>query len=103
MFLIVANLRKILLSLMKANPFIRENVKALKKVSSECFIIAGCYICNMVINSNFKDFNFIYVDDKGIHTDMEFIIFLFAGCFILILAKVFQQAVEYKEENDFTI
>jgi hypothetical protein len=102
-FLIVVNLRKILLSLVKANPFINENVRALKKVSRECFIIAGCYILNILINSNFKDFNFIYVDGKGIHTDMEFIIFLFAGCFILILAKVFQQAVDYKEEHDFTI
>ncbi|QAA30240.1 DUF2975 domain-containing protein [Clostridium manihotivorum] len=102
-FLIVVNLRKILLSLVKANPFINENVRALKMVSRECFIIAGCYIFNMFINSNLKDFNFIYVDGKGIHTDMEFIIFLFAGCFILILAKVFQQAVDYKEENDSTI
>ncbi|GFZ34203.1 hypothetical protein CSC2_47290 [Clostridium zeae] len=102
-FLIVMSLRKVLFSLVKANPFISENVKALKRVSYECFTIAGCYIVNILANSNFKEFKFIYIDNKGVHTDMEFIIFLFAGCFILILSKVFQQAIDYKEENDFTI
>lgn len=102
-FLIVINLIKVLSSLVNSNPFIIENVKILKKVSVECFIIALCYIINFLVNSNIKEFEFIYVDGKGVHTDMEFIIFIFAGCFILILSKVFQQAVNYKEENDFTI
>lgn len=102
-FLIVIHLRKVLASLVNSNPFVVENVKILKRVSIECFTIALCYIINFFVNSNFKDFEFIYVDAKGVHTDMEFIIFIFAGCFIFILSKVFQQAVNYKEENDFTI
>ncbi|AYE35222.1 DUF2975 domain-containing protein [Clostridium septicum] len=103
LFLIVLELRKIIGTLIESNPFVRENVVSFKKISVESFIIAGCYITNLIFNSNFKNFKFIYVDNSGIHTDMEFLIFLFAGIFIFILAKVFEKAVEFKEENDFTI
>ncbi|SHI88153.1 Protein of unknown function [Clostridium cavendishii DSM 21758] len=102
-FLIVFQLKKVLLSLVNEKPFIKSNVILLRKISIECYTIALCYIINFMVNSNLKEFQFIYVDQKGIHTDMEFIIFIFAGLFIAILSKVFNQAVEYKEENDFTI
>ncbi|MBC2580198.1 DUF2975 domain-containing protein [Clostridium sp. DJ247] len=102
-FLIVLELRKVMNTLVNANPFVTANIKSLKRISVECFIIAGCYLINFLFGSNFKEFQFIYVDSRGIHTDMEFIIFIFAGCFIAILSKVFQQAVQYKEESDFTI
>ncbi|MCT4595334.1 MAG: DUF2975 domain-containing protein [Anaeromicrobium sp.] len=103
LILIVYNLKKIVDSLVHVNPFIRENVKRLNSIAIECFIITGCYLINFFINPKYVDFNLITVDMKGIHTDMEFFIFLFAGSFILILSKVFEQAVEVKEENDFTI
>ncbi|MCT4563633.1 MAG: DUF2975 domain-containing protein [Maledivibacter sp.] len=100
---IVYNLRKIVKSLVNINPFVRENVKILRHISIECFIITVCYLLNLIMNPIYGDFQLIYIDSRGIHTDMEFFIFFFAGCFILILSKVFQQAVETKEENDFTI
>ncbi|MBF8983203.1 DUF2975 domain-containing protein [Lutibacter sp. B2] len=103
LILIVYNLRKIVHSLVKADPFIRENVKSLSNISIECFIITACYLINFFINPKYTEFNLITIDMKGIHTDMEFFIFFFAGCFILILSKVFERAVEVKEENDFTI
>lgn len=103
LILIVYNLKKIVNSLVEVNPFIRENVKSLKMIATECFIITGCYLINFFINPKYGDFNLITVDMKGIHTDMECFIFLFAGCFIFILSKVFEQAVEVKEENDLTI
>lgn len=102
-FLIVIDLRRVIGSLVNSNPFIPANVRALKRVAIECFIIAATYIMNLIFNSNLKEFQFIYVDSKGIHTDMEFFIFIFAGCFIAILSKVFEQAVQYKEENDLVI
>ncbi|MDP4143397.1 MAG: DUF2975 domain-containing protein [Bacillota bacterium] len=102
-FLIVIELKRVISTLVKADPFVAANVKSLRRISVECFIIAGCYLVNFIFGSNFREFQFIYVDSKGIHTDMEFIIFIFAGCFIAILSKVFEQAVQFKEENDFTI
>ncbi len=100
---IILNLRKILDSLIHENPFIIDNVKRLKKIAFECFIITFCYITNFIINLNYKDFEFVSIDAKGIHTDMEFLIFLFSGCFILVLSNIFEHAVLVKEENDLTI
>lgn len=103
LFLIVLELRKIIVTLIESDPFVRKNVDSFKKISMESFVISVCYIINFIFNLNLKNFKFIYVDNKGIHTDMEFLIFLFAGIFIFILAKVFEKAVEFKEENDFTV
>lgn len=103
LFLIVFNLKKIIGTLVKADPFVRENVVAFKRISIQSFIISICYFINLLVNYNLEEFKFIYVDSSGIHTDMEFLIFLFAGLFIFILAKVFEQAIQYKEDNDLTI
>lgn len=100
---ILYNLRKIMDSVIKVEPFVRQNVKSLTIISISSFIIAFCYLINFCINVKYGSYHFIFIDKAGIHTDMEFLIFFFAGCFILVLAKVFQKAVEVKEENDLTI
>ncbi|GCD11161.1 DUF2975 domain-containing protein [Clostridium tagluense] len=101
--LILFNLRKIVSSLINVTPFINDNVLCLKRISLLSFVISICYAINFVINGQYKNFKIAYVDNSGIHTDIEFLIFFFAGCFILILSQVFKQAVEAKEENEFTI
>jgi len=101
--LILFNLRKVVSSLINVTPFVKDNVLCLKRISLLSFIISICYAINFVINGQYKNFNIAYIDSSGIHTDIEFLIFFFAGCFILILSEVFKQAVEAKEENEFTI
>lgn len=96
-------LRCIMNSLVKATPFINQNVESLKNVATSCFVISICYVINFFINNQYLNFKLIEIDVKGIHTDIEFIIFFFAGCFTLVLSKVFRQAIEVKEENDFTV
>jgi hypothetical protein len=96
-------LRRIIDSLIKVTPFIQDNVKSLKRIASACFVVSACYIINFFVNAQYRDFKFVSIDAKGVHTDIEILIFFFAGCFILVLAQVFKQAVEVKEENDFTI
>ncbi|MCI6693986.1 MAG: DUF2975 domain-containing protein [Clostridium sp.] len=103
LFYIVFMLKGIINTLIKGDPFVRSNAIAFKKISVSCLIISLCYFINLFINSNFKEFKFIYVDNMGVHTDMEVFIFLFAAAFIYILAKVFDKAVTFKEENDLTI
>lgn len=100
---ILYSLRNIIASLVDSNPFISKNVHRLKNIAVSCFLVSGCYVLNFFINQQFKDFKFIFIDSSGIHTDIEFLIFFFTGCFILILSKVFKQAIDAKEENDFTI
>ena len=103
LFFIVFTLKGVIKTLIKGDPCVRSNAIAFKKISLSCLIIALCYLINLFMNSNFKEFKFIYVDNMGIHTDMEVFIFLFASAFIYILAKVFEKAVSFKEENDLTI
>lgn len=103
LFYIVFQLRGIIKTLIIGDPFVRSNAIGFKKISIASLIIALCYLINLFINSNLKEFKFIYVDNMGIHTDMEVFIFLFASAFIFVLAKVFDKAVTFKEENDLTI
>jgi hypothetical protein len=100
---ILYNLRNIIASLINSTPFIMKNVHRLRNIAISCFLVSSSYILNFFVNQQFKNFKFISIDSSGIHTDIEFLIFFFTGCFILILSKVFKQAVEVKEENDFTI
>jgi len=90
-------------TLIDSNPFTPDNVKSLKWIARDCFVVSFCYLINFLVNPAFAKVEIITIDIKGIHTDVEYLIFLFAGCFILILSKVFEQAVAYKEENDLTV
>jgi hypothetical protein len=100
---ILYSLKRILKSVIKEGPFNMSNVKSLKNIAISCFIITICYLVNFFYNNQFTSFALIDIDTKGIHTDTEFLIFFFAGLFVLILAQIYKQAVEVKEENDFTI
>jgi hypothetical protein len=100
---ILYSLRKILKSVINEGPFNMCNVKSLKHISKCCFIITVCYIINFFYNNQFNTFRLIDIGPHGISTDTEFLIFFFAGCFVWILAQIYKQAVEVKEENDFTV
>lgn len=100
---ILYSLRKILKSVIKEGPFNMGIVKSLKNIALSCFVITICYLINFFYNNQFKSFSLINIGPTGIHTDTEFLIFFFAGCFVLILAQIYKQAVEVKEENDFTV
>jgi len=102
-FTIIIELKRVIKTLVLENPFTLKNVKSLRRITSSCFIIAGCYLINFLIGIGKNDYSIIYIDTKGVHTDAEIFIFLLAGCFVGILSNVFQQAVKYKDDNDLTI
>ncbi|MBV7276606.1 DUF2975 domain-containing protein [Clostridium thailandense] len=103
LYVILFSLRKIVSTVTNSNPFVYENAKRIRNISIGCFIISAGYVLNFFINTQYKDFYIVYIDKKGIHTDLEFLIFFFAGWIILILSEVFRKAIEIKEENDYTI
>jgi len=100
---ILYNLKKILDSVLKVTPFIMGNVICLGRIAKCCFIISITYILNLIFNGQYKKLTLISLNFVGVDIHAEFIIFFFAGCFSLILSQVYKQAVEVKEENDFTI
>ena len=103
LLLVIYSLRGILDSLVKGDPFQKKNVFRLRRIAGGCFIAALCYFLNIVVNPGYGPLKLLYMDAKGIHTDLEMFIFIFAGVIVLILSYVFDQAVIYKQENDLTI
>lgn len=88
--LIVYEIRKIFLTLKRKNPFMMDNVKSLKHMGIYAFLIAFFYTLKIFFFNSFL-------------TIIIVMIFIIAGFFSIVLGEVFRQAVEAKEENDFTI
>lgn len=82
--------RKIFKTLNRKNPFMMDNVISLKKISAGCFIIAFAYIIKILCYNS-------------ILTVIIAMIFIMGGFFLIVIAEIFKQAIEYKEENDLTI
>lgn len=87
---IVWNLRLIFRTVIREDPFIRENVTSLRRMGRCAFIIAAL-----------MTLKFIFVITPA--TIVLVIVFIIAGLFSLVLSQVFDQAVTYKQENDLTI
>ena len=88
--MILYNLRRILKTLGRKNPFMADNVKSLQYIAVSSFIIAVLYIVKVIFFNSFL-------------TIIMAMVFVIAGLFTIILAEVFHQAVKVKEENDLTI
>ena len=84
--------------------FCEDNSKRLDLVSNSCFIISGLYIMIaififLIISKLMEEF-ICYVFAFSI---MLIVIFAVAGIGIKILDEIYKKAIEFKEENDFTI
>lgn len=88
--IILYNLRRILKTLGRKNPFMADNVKSLRHIAISSFAIAVFYVVKILFFNSFL-------------TIIMAMAFVIAGLFTLILAEVFHQAVQVKEENDLTI
>jgi membrane-associated HD superfamily phosphohydrolase len=87
---IVYEMKKIFKTLNRKNPFMLDNVICLKRMSIGALTISAAYIVKIIFLNS-------------ILTIVIAMVFLIAGLFLVILAEVFKQAVEFKQENDLTI
>ena len=87
---IIFEMQRIFKTLNRRNPFMMDNVISLKRMSTAAFIITAAYIIKIIFYTSLL-------------TIVIAMIFIIAGLFLVILAEVFRQAVEFKEENDLTI
>ena len=88
--LILYELRKMMKTVIADDCFVEANVKSLYRMGTYAFIITGIKFLRC----------FVY------YTPAAMVIagvFLFAGLFSKVLARVFDRAVRYKQENDLTI
>ena len=88
--LILQQLRKMFLTVLNDDCFIRENVASLNKMSIYSFFIAVITACRL----------FLYLTPAVL---IIILVFVIAGLFSKVLAGVFDKAVTYKLENDLTI
>lgn len=88
--MIVYELRKMFVTVLDSRPFIRENQYSLKKI--------GCL--SFMISIFLTPFVFLIFRAAVIAVVFVFVI---AGLFCFVLSQLFEQAVNYKEENDLTI
>ena len=88
---------KIFKNLKKEVLFSNDNAKSLNIVSYSCFIISALYLGMSIYTfSIIKNYIFAF-------SIMLAIIFAVSGIGIKILNEIYKKAIEYKEENDFTI
>lgn len=88
--IIIGNLRKMFKTVLNEDCFVEDNVIALKRMGVASFLISVINILRL----------FVVVTPA---TLIIILVFFIAGLFSLVLAQVFGQAVDYKEETDYTI
>lgn len=87
---ILWDLRRMFVTVINKNPFLRENVNSLKRMGICAFIIAAVMALRL-----------FFVITPAILILIA--VFMIAGLFSIVLSYVFDQAVTYKLENDLTI
>lgn len=88
--LILGQLRKMMRTVILDDCFVWENVKSLEAMSKHSLKIAILFILKVLFLPTPATFIII-------------IVFFIAALFSIVLACVFRQAINYKEENDLTI
>lgn len=83
-------LRKIFHTVLEENCFVKENVVSLQKMGNWSFFIALMAGVRSIVYMT-------------IAMGVVILVFLIAGLFSKVLSFVFEQAVAYKEETDWTI
>ncbi len=88
--IIIRELRKIFKTVIEKNCFVRDNVVSLDKMFKWSFFIALMSIVR----------SFVFMTAAML---VVILVFTIAGLFSKVLSFVFEEAINYKEENDFTI
>lgn len=87
---IIWELRKMFRTVLAKNCFVRENVASLKHMSYYSGLIVLMSIVRTIVYTTIAMLVIILV-------------FVIAGLFCQVLAQIFDEAINYKEENDMTI
>lgn len=83
-------LRKIFNTVLEGSCFVRENVTSLQKMANWSFLIALMSVVRSIVYMT-------------VAMCVVILVFMVAGLFSKVLSFVFDQAVTYKEETDWTI
>lgn len=87
---LIQELRKMFRTVLRHDCFVMENVRSLQKMGNWSFFIAGMSVVRSIVYAT-------------VAMAVVVLVFVIAGLFSKVLALVFEEAVQYKEENDLTI
>lgn len=87
---LIGELRRIFRTVLEGNCFVRENVASLRKMGNWSFFIALMSVVRSIV----------YMTAA---MGVVILVFVIAGLFSKVLAYVFEEAVQHKEENDLTV
>ncbi len=87
---VLYELRRIFISCALNDPFVVRNVTSLKRIGYASLAIGGVFVTKAVFFLTFLTLIIIFV-------------FALAALFCFVLADVFEEAVNHKQENDLTI
>lgn len=88
--LIVNELRKMMKTVLEVNCFVEDNVKSLRRMARYSLVISIFFFIKVLL-----------VPTPA--TLIIILVFFIAALFSVVLSCVFQEAVNYKDENDLTI
>lgn len=88
--LIVNELRKMMKTVLEANCFVEDNVKSLRRMARYSLVISIFFFIKVLL-----------VPTPA--TLIIILVFFIAALFSVVLSCIFQEAVNYKDENDLTI
>ena len=88
--LIVNELRKMMKTVLEVNCFVEDNVKSLRRMARYSLVISIFFLIKVLL-----------VPTPA--TLIIILVFFIAALFSVVLSCVFQEAVNYKDENDLTI
>lgn len=87
---LLKELRKIFATVLAGNCFVHENVESLRKMGNLSFFIALMSVVRSIVYMT-------------VAMGVVIFVFMVAGLFSKVLSYVFEEAVQYKEENDLTV
>ena len=91
--------RRVLDTVLRGEPFTRDNAANLRRAAVCCFLISGAAFLRTV-------WGLFYYRGPGplfTYNDLFVPVFFMAGLLCLVVSALFRQAAELKEENDLTI
>ena len=91
--------RRVLDTILKGNPFVKDNAKSLKRAAVCCFVISGAALARLI-------WGFAYYQSIAplfTYNALFVPIFLMGGLLFMVMSALFRQAAELKAENDLTI
>ncbi|AKA70060.1 hypothetical protein CSCA_2935 [Clostridium scatologenes] len=90
-------------TLIEKNPFVMNNVKSMRNIALNIFIIGLYIFIKDRLKFGHQYFFVFHSDQYGPYCDMDFLIFIIIGIFMIILAEMFNQCIKIKQDHDLTI